>query len=102
MSSTAAAERKGVAMATAVIARTTRSDRTSMMRLHQTARLDCGLQGLVILAKHGQTRHTNIGEVRRPEGSRPCVAVGAKRFWASPRPSTREPPPREVTGRPFP
>src|SRR5215470_6294162 len=72
MSSTAAAERKGVAMATAVTARTTRSDRTSMMRLHRTARLDCGLQGLVILAKHEQTRHTNIGETRRPKGSGPC------------------------------
>src|SRR5215468_1445133 len=33
MSSTAAVERRGVAMATAVIARTTRNDRTSMLHL---------------------------------------------------------------------
>src|SRR5215468_9733245 len=58
--------------------------------------------GQVILAEHGQTRHPNIGEARRPRGSGPCgVTVGPKRFSASPRPSTPSRRLGEVTGRPL-
>src|SRR5215469_1987954 len=103
MSSTAAVERRGVAMATAVIARTTRNDRTSM--LHLTG----PLAGSTVARRSGDSSRAWANpspEYRRSstserERAMRVVTVGAKRFSASPRPSTPSRRLGEVTGRPL-